>query len=79
MSFAIYINDRGQVLIRSRTADDRSRTFFWDRGVLLELDQNLQTFGINNRGQAYANFLVDGVVGAHLLTFESAPPHAGGS
>ncbi|HET9327819.1 MAG TPA: FlgD immunoglobulin-like domain containing protein [Candidatus Eisenbacteria bacterium] len=74
-SIGITINDRGQVLGRTSNASGQPRVFFWDRGAMVDLGP-VQTFGINNRGEAYANFIADGTVHAHLLTFANEPAPA---
>jgi probable HAF family extracellular repeat protein len=49
-SFALAINDRGQVVGTSATADGRDLTFLWTKGRMRHLPLD-SVSGINNRGQ----------------------------
>ncbi|TCB88645.1 hypothetical protein E0H26_28410 [Micromonospora zingiberis] len=54
VSMAHAVNDRGQVLGSMKTITDSWHHFLWDNGVLTDLG-DLNTVGINNRGEVAAN------------------------
>lgn len=70
-SFAQLVNDAGQVVGASTTADGSFRGFVWDRGIMTELGTlggaNSFALGINDRGQivgiAQLNDVVDPILG----------------
>jgi probable HAF family extracellular repeat protein len=58
-SFALAINDRGQVVGTSATADGRNHTFLWTNGRMRQLPLD-SVSGINNRGQVAGGVITEG-------------------
>lgn len=80
-SRALAANDNGQVVGWSGTAEGASRAFFWQRGVMLDINSILpagsgwhliEARGINNQGMIVGTALVNGARRAFLLIPPSA-------
>jgi probable HAF family extracellular repeat protein len=69
LSVATAINDRGQVVGWSTTADGLQRSFLWEKGTMRQLGTDfVNSLSINNRGQV----VVLGPGGTYLLTGSNA-------
>jgi probable HAF family extracellular repeat protein len=69
LSVATAINDRGQVVGWSTTADGLQRSFLWEKGTMRQLGTDFfNSLSINNRGQV----VVVGPGGMYLLTGSNA-------
>lgn len=69
LSSAAAINDRGEVVGWSTTADGLQRSFLWEKGTMRQLGTDFfNSFSINNRGQV----VVVGPAGMYLLTGSKA-------